>query len=176
MGGADKGLVALEGRPLTAWVLDRIAPQVDELFISANRNLDQYRHFGYPVLADAAPDFLGPLAGLRRIMAAARYPLILCAPCDTPFLPHDLVERLLVSLQENQADLALPVAHGQQHRAVFLCRRSLLEGLESFLARGGRRVGEWQAGLNHCVVEFEDERAFVNLNTPEELAASTDHP
>lgn len=172
MGGEDKGLIALNGRPLTAWVLDRIAPQVDELLISANRNLEQYRHFGYPVLADFSPDFLGPLAGLRRAMAQATHPLILCAPCDTPFLPRDLVEHLLRAMQENHADLAIPIVGGQRHRAVFLCRKALLPHLENFLDQGGRRVGEWQGQLNHCQVEFDDERAFLNLNTPEELAAS----
>lgn len=171
MGGADKGLALLGGRPLIAWVLDCIAPQVDELFISANRNLDQYRQFGQPVLTDISPEFHGPLAGLRRAMAEATHPLMLCTPCDTPFLPRDLAGRLANALEESGADIALPVCGGQIHRAACLCRCSLLPGLAHFIDQGGRRVGEWQAGL-HCIeVPFEDERAFLNLNTADDLAA-----
>lgn len=171
MGGADKGLALLGGRPLIAWVLECIAPQVDELFISANRNLDQYRQFSRTVLTDISPDFQGPLAGLRRAMAEATHPLILCAPCDTPFLPHDLAGRLASALEESGADIALPVCGGQIHRAACLCRCSLLPGLAHFIDRGGRRVGEWQSGL-HCIeVPFDDEHAFLNLNTADELAA-----
>lgn len=170
MGGADKGLALLNGRPLAAWVQDRITPQVDELFVSANRNLDQYRRFGHPVLPDASPDFLGPLAGLLSAMTAAAHPLILCVPCDTPFLPDDLAGRLVMALEEAGADIAVPVCGGQVHRAVCLCRRSLLPGLESFLAQGGRRVGEWQSMLRCIEVPFDDERSFLNLNTADELA------
>lgn len=172
MGGSDKGLALLGGRPLIAWVLERIAPQVDEMLISANRNLDQYRQFGHPVLADDSPDFQGPLAGLRRAMAEAAHPLILCAPCDTPFLPRDLVERLIGALDKAGAEIAVPMVGSQAHRAIFLCRKSLLPGLGDFLDRGGRRVGEWQSQLKRVEVPFRDEHAFLNLNTPQELAAA----
>ncbi|MDD5330111.1 MAG: molybdenum cofactor guanylyltransferase [Sulfuricella sp.] len=170
MGGADKGLALLGGRPLIAWVLDCIAPQVGELFISANRNLDTYRRFGYPVLPDTTPDFHGPLAGLRRAMTEATHPLILSAPCDTPFLPCNLVGRLAAALDETGADIALPVAQGQVHRAVCLCRQELLPNLEQFLDRGGRRVGEWQSAHRVAEVPFDDAREFLNLNTEQELA------
>ncbi|MCE5181166.1 MAG: molybdenum cofactor guanylyltransferase [Betaproteobacteria bacterium] len=170
MGGTDKGLALLGGRPLLAWVLECLAPQVDELFISANRNLDRYRQFDRPVLTDVSPDFHGPLAGLCRAMTEATHPLILCAPCDTPFLPTDLAERLSSALEKSGADIALPVCGGQVHRAACLCRRSLLPGLALFIDQGGRRVGEWQAGLRCIEVPFDDERAFLNFNTADELA------
>ncbi len=171
MGGADKGLTPLSGRPLSAWVLECIAPQVNELFISANRNLDRYGLFGYPVLPDASPDFQGPLAGLLRAMSEAAHPLILSVPCDTPFLPDDLVERLTAAIEESGADIAIPVCGEQVHRVVCLCRRSLLSGLENFLDQGGRRVGEWQSMLRCVEVPFDDEQSFLNLNTADELAA-----
>jgi molybdopterin-guanine dinucleotide biosynthesis protein A len=169
MGGADKGLVLLNDRPLIAWVLEHIAPQVDELFINANRNLEQYRNFGYPVLPDASPDFQGPLAGLLRAMSEATHPLILSVPCDTPYLPDDLARRLADALEESGADIAIPVCAGQVHRATCLCRRSLLSGLENFLDQNGRRVGEWQSMLRRVEVPFDDERAFLNINTADEL-------
>jgi len=175
MGGADKGLTLLNGRPLVARVLERISAQADEILISANRNLERYRQFGYQVLPDATPDFQGPLAGLCSAMAEAAHPLLLCVPCDTPFLPDNLVESLLGALEESGADIAIPVVDGQVHRAICLCRRTLLPGLENFLDRGGRRVGEWQAQLNRVEVAFSDAQAFLNLNTREELAASAEN-
>ncbi|MEW5943341.1 MAG: molybdenum cofactor guanylyltransferase MobA [Pseudomonadota bacterium] len=169
MNGQDKGLVPLLGRPMIAWVLERIAPQVDELFISANRNLEQYRAFGYLVLEDTLPDFPGPLAGLHRAMEAAAHPLILCAPCDTPFLPSDLAARLLTGLEGGAAEVAVPFSGGRAHPAICLVRRELRADLGDFLSAGGRRVGEWQRRLRRVEVPFEECGAFLNINTPAEL-------
>lgn len=171
MSGQDKGLVLLQGRPLIVWVLERVAPQVDELFISANRNLEQYRAFGYPVLADELPDFPGPLAGLHRAMEAAVHPLVLCAPCDTPFLPLDLAARLCTGLEESGAQVAVPLAGGRSHPAICLVRRELLSDLADYLSAGGRRVGEWQQRLKRATVLFEQAEAFLNINTPDQLEA-----
>jgi molybdopterin-guanine dinucleotide biosynthesis protein A len=170
MGGADKGLLLLRGRPLIAWVLERIVPQVDEVLVSANRNLEAYQSFGHPVLTDSLPDFPGPLAGLLRGLQSAKNPLVLSVPCDTPYLPDDLVEHLAKALVMSGADIAIPVTGHQPQRAVCLCRRELAANLEQFLARGGRRVGEWQGQVPHVKVPFADEGAFANVNTPEELA------
>ena len=82
MGGVDKGLELLNGRPLVAWVLERLAPQVDEILISANQNLEHYRSFGHPVLPDEVGGFAGPLAGLERALASARHDLVVTSPCD----------------------------------------------------------------------------------------------
>jgi molybdopterin-guanine dinucleotide biosynthesis protein A len=103
-------------------------------------------------------------------MAEAVHPLILSVPCDTPFLPDDLVGRLTEALEESSADIAIPVCGGQVHRAICLCRRSLLPGLENFLFQGGRRVGEWQSMLNRIEVPFDDEQNFININTTDELS------
>ena len=176
MNGADKGLQPLHGKPLIAWVLERIAPQADEIIISANRNRDAYAAFGHPVLPDElpedSPDFNGPLAGLRQGLVAARYPLVLCVPCDTPFLPDNLVERLLVALEENQAQIAIAATQEHSHRAVCLCRRDLADHLAEFLAQGGRKVGDWQASLKSVEVFFQEAENFRNFNTLEELASS----
>jgi len=102
-------------------------------------------------------------------MTEAAHPLILSVPCDTPFLPDDLVGRLTDALDESGADIAIPICGEQVHRAVCLCRRSLLPGLEIFLVQGGRRVGEWQSMLRRVEVPFDDEQAFLNINTTDEL-------
>lgn len=172
MNGADKGLQPLHGKPMIAWVLERIAPQVNEVYISANRNREAYEAFGHAVLPDDSPDFNGPLAGLQQGMTAARYPLLLCVPCDTPFLPADLAERLLVALEGNQAQIAIAATQDHSHRTVCLCRRDLYDHLRAFLAQGGRKVGDWQANLKSVEVFFQEAGNFRNFNTLEELALS----
>ena len=171
MGSVDKGLQELDGRPLVQWVLDRLAPQVDSVLISANRNLARYAAFGHPVLADRLGGFAGPLAGLQAGLAQTTTPLLVTAPCDSPFLPSDLVARLHDALMAQQAELAVACAGGRAHRAFCLLRRELLPRLDAFLAGGERRVGLWHASLNAIEVDFSDETAaFRNINTTDELA------
>ena len=171
MGGADKGLQELGGRPMAAHVLERLAPQVDAVLISANRNLERYAELGCPVLPDTLDGYAGPLAGLQAALAQATTPLLVTAPCDSPFLPADLVARLHDGLVAQQAELAVACAAGRTHRAFCLLRRELLPGLDAFLAAGERRVGLWHASLKVAEVDFSDEAAaFGNINTPEDLA------
>lgn len=172
MGEADKGLQLLRGKPLVGWVADSIAPQVEEVLISANRNLARYRELGFVVLPDSMPDFPGPLAGLQRTLESAKHPLWLSVPCDTPFLPPDLVERLRAALLSGDAELAVAAAGGRLQRVICLGYGHVRASLDEFIARGGRRVGEWQDGLRVIAVPFEDELIFSNINTPEELAAA----
>jgi len=107
MGGVDKGLVELHGRPMAAHVLERLAPQVDELLINANQNAERYAEFGHPVLPDEIGGFAGPLAGLHAALTRAHHPLVVTVPCDSPFLPEDLVARLHDALRGAGADLAV---------------------------------------------------------------------
>lgn len=173
MGGADKGLLLLNGRPLIAWVLERIQPQVDEIIISANRNQEQYAHFGFPVISDEIPDYAGPLAGLHRAMQTARNALILTVPCDTPFLPIDLAPKLSAALMRESAQIAIPRAGGRTHHAVMLCQQNLAPNLAAYLVSGERKVMEWQRRLNQVVVPFDEAEAFTNFNTPEDLEKAT---
>ena len=171
LGGVDKGLQELRGRPLVQWVLEGLAPQVGRVLISANRNLPRYAAFGYPVLPDRIPGFAGPLAGLHAALAQAATPLVASVPCDSPFLPADLVQRLYAALLADEAELAVARAGGRTHRAFCLARRELLPGLDAFLAAGERKVGLWHASLKAVEVDFDDEAAaFDNINTPQDLA------
>ena len=172
MHGSDKGLLLLHNKPLIAWVLESITAQADEIFISANRNIGTYEAFGYPVLRDATPDFNGPLAGLLRGLEMATHPLVLCIPCDTPFLPADLVIRLFDALAQRQAQIAVAATHDHIHRTVCLCHRDLSHSLATFLERGGRKVGSWQESLKSVEVLFEETDKFQNFNTPSELATA----
>lgn len=169
MGGQDKGLVKFHGVPLVAHVLARIQPQVDEILISANRNLDDYRALGYAVVADATDGFQGPLAGVLAGLHAARHAWVLTVPCDTPLLPADLVQQLAAPLLAGHAEIAVAGAGGRPHPAIMMCARRLLDDLDGFLAEGGRAVHAWQARHRTVTVEFADAAAFVNMNRPEDL-------
>ena len=172
MGGVDKGLRELRGRPMIEWVLERFTPQVDEVLINANQNLEAYARCGHRVIADAIDGFAGPLAGLQCGLSTARHPLVATVPCDSPFLPADLVARLDAALQAQQAQLAVAKTGDQPHPVFCLCRRDVLPHLTRFLAGGGRKIDAWYATLNVTEVAFDDEaQAFSNINTPEELAA-----
>lgn len=171
MGGVDKGLLELHGRPLAAWAAERLAPQVDELLISANRNGERYAALGHRVVGDRIPDFAGPLAGLHAALDAAAYPLVATVPCDSPFLPVDLVLRLFSGLTASGADVAVARAGGRMHPVFCLCRRDLEPHLAAYLASGERRMAGWHATLKVAEIAFDDEaEAFANLNTGEELS------
>ncbi|MGH8618355.1 MAG: molybdenum cofactor guanylyltransferase MobA [Burkholderiales bacterium] len=173
MGGVDKGLQLLRGRPMVAWVLERFAPQVAEVLVNANQNLDAYAAFGHRVIPDAIGGFAGPLAGLHRGLTEATHGLVVTAPCDSPFLPTDLVVRLQAALEENRADLAVAKTGDQPHPVFCLCRKSVLPGLTAFLEGGGRKIDAWYTTLPVVEVLFDDQPdAFSNINTAGELAAA----
>jgi molybdopterin-guanine dinucleotide biosynthesis protein A len=171
MGGADKGLIPFQGKPLVAHVLERLRPQADEILLNANRELNAYAAFGYRVIPDAIGGFAGPLAGLHAGMMAATHELVVTAPCDSPFLPRDLVARLSAALHTQNTDLAVAKTGDQPHPVFCLCRRALLPDLTRFLQNGGRKIDAWYAALDTVEVAFDDEtEAFANINTLEELS------
>jgi len=168
MGGVDKGLQLLHGRPMVAQVLARLAPQVSEIVINANQNLDVYAGFGHRVVPDAIGGFAGPLAGLHAGLSAARHALVLTVPCDSPFLPLDLFSRLNKELNDNE--LAVAKTGDQPHPVFSLVRVSVLDHLSKFLSAGGRKIDAWYSTLKVIEVPFDDEAdAFRNINTREEL-------
>ena len=168
MGGADKGLVDYQGRPLVEWVLDVLAPQVGEIVISANRNLERYAAYGRRVLPDTLPDYPGPLAGVLAALQAVTTDWLLVVPCDTPHLPADLAFRLLGAAQLEGVPLAVAEDDARIHHSCFLVRTDRRDDLAAFLARGERAVRHWQAGLASTSVRF-DAAAFANVNRPDDL-------
>jgi len=172
MGGVDKGLQLLRGKPMAQHVIERFAPQVGELLISANRNIADYEAFGYRVIPDALGGYAGPLAGLHRGLSEAAHPLLATAPCDSPLLPLDLVAQLGAALDANCADLAVARAGGRVQPVFCLCRTAVLPGLGTFLEAGGRKVDAWHRQLRVVEVPFADAEAFRNINTREDLAES----
>jgi len=170
MGGVDKGLQLLNGRPMAARVLARLAPQVDEVLINANQNLERYALLGCRVVPDQFGGYAGPLAGLHCGLSESRHELVATVPCDSPFLPEDLVARLAVPLRDEGVDLAVARTGTQPHPVFCLARRRLLPHLSAFLQSGGRKIDAWYATLKVVEVAFDDEAAaFSNINTAEEL-------
>ena len=177
MGGVDKGLQPFRGKPMVAHAVERLASQVDELLINANRNPEAYAQFGHRVIADEIEGFAGPLAGFERGLAHAQGELVVTVPCDSPFLPGDLVARLRAALDARGADLAVAKTGAQAHPVFCLMRRAVLPSLQRFLGSGQRKIDRWYAELRVEEVAFDDEAdAFLNINTREELASLEPRP
>ncbi|HEY5366460.1 MAG TPA: molybdenum cofactor guanylyltransferase MobA [Casimicrobiaceae bacterium] len=173
MGGVDKGLVDFAGKPMVAHAIARLLPQVGALLINANQNAERYAAFGHPVVADAIGGFAGPLAGLHAGLAAAGTHYVVTSPCDSPFLPADLAERLATALAAARATLAVARTGDQPHPVFALVDRGVLVHLTQFLEGGGRKIDAWYATLDVVEVPFDDEaEAFRNINTRQELAAN----
>ncbi len=174
MGNVDKGLQPFRGATMAQHVLARLAPQVGKVIINANRNLDAWRAFDVPVWPDETPGFAGPLAGLEAGLRHCATPWLLAAPCDSPFLPADLAERLAAAVEAEDADLAFAVTREpgmrqQPHPVFCLVKASRLPQLSQYLGEGGRRVDGWYKDLKAVEVLFEDADAFRNINTLDEL-------
>ena len=174
MGGEDKGLVELAGRPMVGHVVDRLRPQVGALLINANRNRERYAEItGCRVVADREGGYAGPLAGMASAMeAAAGTRFLLTAPCDAPLIPERLGPRLYESLVEERAELC--VAHdGARLQPVFaLIDCALLDSLLAYLRSGERKIDRWYARHRMAKADFSDApQSFSNINTPDERLA-----
>lgn len=178
VGGEDKGLIELNGKPMIAHVIDVIAPQVESLVISANRNIEQYESFSYPVISDRQKGFYGPLAGIDAAFAATDKPYLLCIPCDTPLLPQDLLNSLYNVLQASSAAMAIATDSQREHPVINLMRRSVGDDVRKQLEAGDFKLMNWIEKTGYARVDFSDRpQVLRNLNTSaaiEELA-KTEH-
>ncbi len=169
LGGLDKGLLSLDGKPLIKHIIDAIKPQADTIIINANRNQHEYANYGYPVISDDMTGYQGPLAGFAAALSACETDYIITLPCDGPTVPADLVSRLAKSLINQNAELAF--AHDGQHmqRVYALIPRTLLGNLRAFLEAGDRKVGLWYEQHNIALADCSDiKETFFNINTEED--------
>lgn len=174
MGGVNKGWITWQGRPLVERVIERMQPQVASLVISANTDIDRYRALGFPCVMDPYPDYRGPLAGITAAFAACPGQPLLCMPVDAPRAPADLGQRLARALEASAAPAA--IAHdGDRLQPLFaLLRPVLADRLRTDLDMGSLAAGRWFHEQGAKVVDFSDQpQAFVNLNTPGDLADLT---
>jgi len=180
MGGVDKGLLEIGGRPILAHVVERLRPQCAGLVLNANLDPGRFDKFGLPVVADDIEGFAGPLAGVLAGLdyIAAHHPDIpfaVSAPSDTPFIPRDLVSRLCWASAETGADVAVASSGGQRHYAVALWKVALRGALREALVKDDMRsVGRFIEGRRNAVVEWpiEPYDPFFNVNQPEDLATA----
>ena len=171
MGGIDKGLILLNGKPMVEHVIAALRAEIDSLLINANRNLEQYAAFGYPVVPDIMDGYLGPLAGMASGMRAASSQYIVTAPCDSPLVANNLVRRLYETLTREDADISVAHDGDRMHPVFALMRRDLLPSLLDFLNAGQRKIDRWYAQHRLAVAYFRDQpEAFRNVNSPEERA------
>lgn len=173
MGAVDKGLQKFRDAPMALHALMRLAPQVGYIMINANRNIAPYEAFGVPVWQDEIAGFAGPLAGLHTGLSHCDTEYLVTVPCDSPFLPADLVARLAAGLEESNADVAIAVTGTgetrQPHPVFCLVKSSLLPHLTQYLQEGNRKFDKWYSTLRAVEVPFDDENAFRNINTLDEL-------
>jgi len=181
MGGGDKGLLDLGGKPMLAHVIDALAPQVGRLIVNANGDPARLAPFGLPVVADTVAGFVGPLAGVLAGMrwSAANAPeasWIVTAAGDAPLLPGDLVARFLEAVADRPRAVALAQSAGELHPVIGLWPVALADDLEAQLAGGVRKVLHWTDRHGTVPVPFPMVRQrgieidpFFNANTPQEL-------
>ncbi len=168
MGGMDKGLVEICGEPMCKRVIDLLAPQVGQILVNANRNLERYRAFGVDVISDYLSGYQGPLAGLASGMMTAQTPWVITVPCDGPFLNEDYVSRMT---QQLNAGTNIVVARDSKRLqpTYMLVQTQLLDDLQSFLDSGDRKIDRWFVKHNHATCDFSDSpECFVNINSDDE--------
>jgi molybdenum cofactor guanylyltransferase len=171
MGGMDKGLIPLNGKPMVEHILDAVRPQVDALLINANRNLEAYEVYGLPVVPDRMGDFFGPLVGMASALEVITTPYLLTVPCDSPLIPADLAARLYAKMRQENAEISV-VHDGERLQPVFaLLHRDLLPSLLAYLDAGGRKIDTWYTRHRLALVDFSDRQELsCNVNTPDEQA------
>lgn len=169
MGGADKGLLELDGKPLWKHVADNLLSQLGTVVVNANRHRNIYQKSGLRVIPDSLADFPGPLAGMLSVFLQEKGDWFLFCPCDTPYIPRDLVTRL--KAQRNDSAVVWVHDGERDHPTIALVNRSVQPLLQDYLQSGERRVMVFMRLAGGHAVDFSDQKdAFVNVNTPEELA------
>jgi molybdopterin-guanine dinucleotide biosynthesis protein A len=166
MGGSDKGLQQYRHRRLIEHVIDRVSPQVDDIIISANRNLTEYNRLGFSVVQDNNNKYDGPLAGIKNAMPHCRNPWVLVIPCDMPVLPVNLVATLR---QHIDGSSLVTVRCNNRLQLLFLMHNSLLHSISDFLANDQRTVMHWLQTVDTSIVDIDNDNYFHNINTLEEL-------
>jgi molybdopterin-guanine dinucleotide biosynthesis protein A len=176
MGGGDKGLKEIGGKPILDRVIAKIKPQLTALAINANGESSRFAHYGLPIIADGVADFPGPLAGILAGLdwAAAELPSVaylLSVPTDTPFLPDDLATKLRQAVREG-AEMASVISDGQTHPVIGLWPVSLRDELrQALVGENLRRIDRFTASYRLSLVEYPvtPRDPFFNVNTPEDV-------
>jgi molybdenum cofactor guanylyltransferase len=172
MHNRDKGLIDFKGRPLVSYAIDAMAVVTDRLIINANRNIERYRQFGFPVVADQTGSFDGPLAGVLTAMIYAETGIVLVMPCDSPLFEAKHLQKLLSARAESDADVAVAFDGERLHPVFFAAKTALKTALQNYLDSGQRKLEYWLQQQLMVKADFSSEpKLFINLNTMAELEA-----
>ena len=170
MGGQDKGLQILGKQSLIEHIINRLQPQAHDISINANRNQTEYAKFGFPVFSDELPDFQGPLSGMLTALEKTKSDFILFTPCDTPFFPTNLLDRLQSAVKNDRTLIAYACDEEREHPVFCLMSVQLKEKLRHYLASGERRLLQFMNENGGISVEFtKEEGNFENFNTLDDL-------
>jgi molybdopterin-guanine dinucleotide biosynthesis protein A len=165
LGGVDKGLVTYKSTPLIEHVLASIKPQVDEIIISANRNIDTYEKYGHKVISDNSDVYRGPLAGIAATLPYCTNKWVLVVPCDMPFLPDNIVEKLSAETDKGISIAAL----NEKLQLVFLMHKELQASIQQSLDNNQLRLLQWVKSHQPAIISFTDYGAFRNFNNRDDL-------
>ncbi len=167
----DKGLMPFNKKPMISYAIQAMRPVVDELLINANRNLEQYRLFNYPVISDQNSNFEGPLAGILAALNNSQADILLVMPCDSPFMTQACLQALLDERDQQAAEVAVAFDGKRIHPVFMALKTSLKDNLTDYLARGERKIDYWFESLHWVAVDFHSSpEIFSNINTLEQLS------
>lgn len=168
MGGRDKGLLDYKGKPLIEHLLERLLPQTDKILISANRNIDLYAAYGWPVFADSMPGFQGPLAGIASVLEQCQTPFMLTVPCDSPMLEPNYLELMISGLNSQPLQPVVATDESRLQPVYVLVGKHHLKSVQHCLDSGERAIKAWLLGREYQTVCFA-EKMFENINSAEQL-------
>lgn len=173
MSGQDKGLIRFNGEPFVVSIARQLKPQCGKVIINANRNLPEYKSFGYDVVEDQLSDFQGPLAGILSALKVIDTEWLVTTPCDGPWVEQQYVEKLAKCIQiADQTQIVVAKAFDRIQPVYALIHASLAISLETYLNSGERKIDRWYFQQHYRTKTFEDTSSmFLNINTPEELEA-----
>lgn len=170
MDGQDKGLVIFRGKPMVSYALEALKSVTGQILISANRNIDLYAAYGYPVIKDYSENFDGPLAGLYSALTCADTPYVMTIPCDSPFVNHMVLTRMLDAMDIESTSICTIHDGNRLQSAFMIAHKQLIVDLENYLSEGKRKVETWLKRHNLVVADVSDfPELFTNINTTGEL-------
>jgi molybdenum cofactor guanylyltransferase len=174
MGGSDKGLVTLEGRPMISYIINALSPQVASILINANRNISAYEEYGYNVISDDIDDFQGPLAGMASGLRHCQTEYIATVPCDGPLLPENYVDILMRAATNANSQISVGFDGNRLQPVYALIHRDLLDDLNEYLTSGERKIDRWYDKHQFAKADFSSTAdMFTNINTPEDLKSAS---
>ena len=159
----------MSGRFFVEWMIERVKPLAEQILISANRHTDRYAKLGYEAFKDEIPDFTGPLAGLHAAMGKAKHDWLLTVPCDSPLFPQTIVEKFMEALDRDKAWIAVAKSGARTYPVFMMCPKQLRDDLGQYLEQGGRKIETWYERHKHVIIDFDQDKAFINVNEPKDI-------